>query len=200
VSLLAAIARRPSACIAEGVKEAGMLDFVLASLLIGLVDQDVVSGRSFLSPPLARDVVRLMESRALRGFAVEDATGPGRFVAAVLAGNQLLVLEASHPAPALIARQIAARRYRAAYFELRRAPVPGKFIVRDVGADGLLTLNREPVDVVFENGHRRTFDGSLSDDEPSHGEYNRWFAAADERYAYVLTALKRALERRSKIG
>jgi hypothetical protein len=177
-----------------------MLHLLLISWLTALPGQALVSGRSFESPPLAREVVRLIENRALDGFAVTDESRPGLIVAALLAGNRLLVVEARPPMPAAIEKALQARRYRAVFARLRRPDVLDTFFVRDVGRDGLLAHNQGSADVVVADGQRRTFDGDRGEHDLSGAEYNQWFEAVDTRYAHALTVLAQALQRTTSIG
>ena len=178
-----------------------MLRILLSLLLVAPSIQNVVSGRLFKSPPLAHEVVRLLQNSALHAFAAEDRTRPGWFVAALYAGDQLLTIDTVHLMPAAVRTRIAAGLFSDVYLELQETPVPGKFFVRDASADGLLTIaGGAAVDVV--HGVRGTglrFNGDPQGQQLSVGEYNRHFSVADARYAHMLGVLERALKEYSAV-
>lgn len=173
-----------------------MIDLLIVMLV---AVSDVVSGRSFVSPAAARALVVSLQNEPLDAFAAPDPDRPGRFVAVLYVGDQLLVVETTHESPARIADLIAAQRYRDVYFNLRGTRGLKKFVVQDAAADGLLTLPSAhgSVDVIYEDGARALrFNGDPRAQGLTEGDYNARFEAADVEYGRMLTTLVRALEYR----
>ena len=161
---------------------------------------DLVGGGSFESPRQARDVVYMLHSASLDAFAAEDPERPGHFIAVLLAGNQLLVIETVHPEVAVINSRIRSGLYRDVYLDLQGAPETQKFFVEDAHADGLLTVaaGTGAVDVVYGvDGRALLFNADARGQQLSDDEYNARFTAADARYAHMLSVLRQGLEGRS---
>jgi hypothetical protein len=175
-----------------------MLHILFSLLFLAPASQNLVSGRLFKSPPLAHEVVRLLQNNVLRAFAAEDRAGSGRFVAALYVGDQLLTIDTFRPNPAAVRKRIASGLYRDVYLELQKTAVPGTFFVQDYGADGLLTIaaGTDAVDLVHGvRGTALRFNGDPKGQQLTVAEYNRHFSVADDRYAHMLSVLKEALEK-----
>ena len=88
-------------------------------------------------------------------------------------------------------------RHRDVYVNLLGTPTPqGKFYVRDANADGILSAlpGSDDVDILQENGVRLTaFNGDTESQGLSSSDYDARLAAADARYAHLLTVLATAV-------
>lgn len=154
--------------------------------------------RPFESADAAYALARALDQSGLTAIATAVPHEPGMFVAALyFPGSQLLVVSARHPSPDRIASRIAMRRYREAYVSLLGTPTPqGKFYVRDANADGILSAlpDSGDVDLVREGGVRQTaFDGQTDSQGLTSTQYDIRLAAADARYADLLTVLASAV-------
>jgi hypothetical protein len=169
-----------------------------AIAFLTLALQGGISGRGFVSPILARDVVHLLQNASLDAFAAADPDAHGRFVAALYVPEQLLVIETSHPSTAAIQAKIKAGQYRNVYLDLQGSASPdGRFFVLDAGADGLLATPpaQRRVDVVDDGGARPLlFNTDIRGQHLSESEYNARLASADVTYTHALTVLKAALQ------
>jgi hypothetical protein len=70
--------------------------------------------------------------------------------------------------------------------------------VEDLGANGLRAKREDgqPQDSVDAGGRQTTFDGDWRRQKMSQDEYMKAFAAADESYARMLTALVEQLKKK----
>jgi len=111
-------------------------------------------------------------------------------------GGQMLVVSARHPSVDGLTQRIAARQYRDVYLDLQGTPTPQhKFFVQDSGADGISNARPEGggVDVLYEDGVTQTlFNGRPKAQKLTPEQYNARLAAADARYAHLLTLLTAA--------
>src|SRR5688500_1090614 len=73
------------------------------------------------SPELAAELVRLMNERKLTALAAPDPAENGRFVAAMLAGSQLLVIRARYSAPTVLRERILKSEHQQVYGDLHGA-------------------------------------------------------------------------------
>jgi hypothetical protein len=144
------------------------------------------------SAAVAKDLVQTLEAGKLDGMAAADPSAPGTFVAALyIQGTQLLVVSAKYAAPPLLVDKLTKKDYREIYIDLSSASVAGtKVFIQDQGADGFAAKpgNDQLADSLEEGNKTLAFDGAkkakLSDEE-----YAKAFAAADERYARMLSLL-----------
>jgi hypothetical protein len=151
----------------------------------------------FASADAVRDLVHVLDQFRHDAIAVADPAEPGFFVAALyIPGSQLLVVSAHHPSAEAVADRITMRRFREVYLDLQGTPTPrDKFFVQDSRADGILSAfpGSGDVDVVYEDGVRRTlFNGDIQAQHLTAAEYDARLAAADTRYARLLTLLTSA--------
>ena len=163
---------------------------------------DVIDGRTFASPRLARDVVHLLRNAPLSAFAVADSSQPGRVVAALYVPEQLLVIDATLPSSPAINAQRAAGEYRDVYLTLQSSPpTDQRFFVLDADADGLLAAwEDDRVDIVYAgNSEPLVVTGHRRDPVRSEAEYEAGLMSADSKYAGALTLLKAGLEQRARI-
>jgi hypothetical protein len=157
-----------------------------------------VQARPFESADAAYDLTRALDSAGLNAIAAAVPNEPGMFVAALYQpGRNLILVSATHPSSEVISSAIAMHRHREAYVSLLGTPTPqGKFYVRDANADGILSAlpGSDDVDVLQENGARQTaFNGNTESQDLSSSDYDARLAAADARYAYLLTVLAGAV-------
>lgn len=129
----------------------------------------------------------------LDSIAAPDPSAPDTFVAALyFPGSTLLVVSAQYAAPSLLTTKLASKEYRDIYIDLNSASVAGtKIFVMDPGADGLVARPEESYGAdTWEQGNKTiTFDGDWRAAKLSEQDYMQAFAAADERYARILTVL-----------
>ena len=123
---------------------------------------------------------------------------PGVYIGALYIPNfQLLVIANSYAAPTLLDTRLTKKEYRDVYIDLNSATTAAtRLFVEDLGADGVKAKreDNQGFDAVENNGSRTIFDGDWKKQKMSEEDYMKAFAAADERYAQVLTALAGAAE------
>jgi hypothetical protein len=91
-----------------------------------------------------------------------------------------------------MAEKIAQKNYRDVYIDLNSASVPeSKIFIQDLGADGLKARHDDntPFDTYDAAGKSTAFDGDWKKQKMSEQEYMKIFAASDQRYSEMLTAL-----------
>jgi hypothetical protein len=161
----------------------------------------MVSAQETKSAALAKQLASALTAAKLDSVAAKDPVRPNGFVAALhIAGVQLLVIASDYPAPTLLEPRLAKGEYRDIYIELNAAGVPGsKVFVEDLGANGLFAkpADNNPMDMYEASGKRLMFDGEWGRQKMSEQEYMKGFAAADERYAEMLTVLLAQLKKTS---
>jgi hypothetical protein len=154
--------------------------------------------QAFASADAVHGLVSLLDRVGLDAIATVDPQQPGTFVAALyIPGGQLLVVHARHPSVDGIRQRLAARQYRDVYLDLQGTPTrEGKFFVQDARADGILSAlpGSGDVDVLYEGGRRQIFfNGDINAQHLTSAEYDAKLAAADARYARLLTLLTAAV-------
>jgi hypothetical protein len=178
--------------LAEHMKK--VLLVVLALLTAGSIS----GAQAFASADAAHSLVSLLDRVGLDAIATVDPQQPGTFVAALyIPRGQLLVVHARHPSVDGIRQRLAARQYREVYLDLQGTPTrEGKFFVQDARADGILSAlpGSGDVDVLYEEGRRQIlFNGDINAQHLTSAEYDVKLAAADARYARLLTLLTAAV-------
>jgi hypothetical protein len=145
------------------------------------------------SVALAKELAAALDASKLDSIAAKDPTKADVFYGALyFSGSQLLVVKSQYSAPLAMIGRIARKEYREAYMDLSSAFVPGsKVFVEDLGANGLVSNPGENVafDAIEIAGKRTSFDGDWKKQQMSEDDYKKAFAAADEQYAQMLTAL-----------
>ena len=144
------------------------------------------------SPDLVKQLTQLMDSRKLDSVAAPDPKNQGTYAAALyFPGSQLLVVSAKYAAPVLLDDKIAKKDYRDVYIDLNAASVAGsKIFVMDAACDGLVAKPGDGAADTWEQGTtNRVFDGDFKKAKMSEDEYGKAFAAADEKYAQILSLL-----------
>ncbi len=144
------------------------------------------------SAPIAKELVTVMAGKKLDSIAAKMTTPDGTYAAALYFPNvQLLVVSGHYSAPQLMEPRLAAKQYRDTYMELSGTVTPDtKIFVQDMGEPGLSSKRQ---DGMFDTWNRAgkvvTFDGDPDKQKMSDGDYAKAFAAADEEYARILSAL-----------
>ena len=145
------------------------------------------------SATLAKELAAALEAAQLDSIAAKDPANADTFVAALyFKGMQLLVVSAKYSAPLILEERIAKKEYRDVYLDLTGAGMPDtKVFVEDLASDGLKPdhQNNTPFDAHEAGGKRTAFDGDWGKQKLSEEEYQKKFAAADEQYSHMLTAL-----------
>jgi len=100
--------------------------------------------------------------------------------------------------PQLLQTRLTNKEYRDVYLDLNGAATAKTFI-EDPGCDGLKAKreNNQAFDTAETEGKRTAFDGEWKAQKLSEQDYTKAFAAADERYARILTALIAQLKKTS---
>lgn len=173
---------------------------VAASLAIVGVGGTMVAQES-RSASLAKQLALLLDQGKLDAVAAKDPSAPDRYVAALyFQGSQLLVVSAKYSVPVLLNEKLGKKSYRDVYIDLNSASAPdSRLFVEDLQADGLMPGREEnqPFDT-YENGKTRVaFDSDWKGQKISEDDYKKSFAAADEAYAKMLTALIAELKKAS---
>jgi hypothetical protein len=145
------------------------------------------------SGPLAKQLAAALDAMKIDSVAAKDPANPGVYIGALYIPNfQLLVIANSYSAPSLLDTRIAKKEYRDVYIDLNSATTAAtRLFVEDLGADGVKAKreDNQGFDAVENKGARTVFDGDWRKQKMSEEDYMKAFAAADERYAQVLTAL-----------
>lgn len=152
-----------------------------------------VAAEDSKSRAAAKRLGEALDRLKLDSIAAPDPEAPDTFVAALyFPGTTLLMVSAQYSVPSLLATKLASREYRDVYIDLSSASVAGtKVFVMDQGADGLAARPHESqgADSWEQANKTMTFDGDWRAAKLSEQEYMQAFAAADERYARMLTLL-----------
>jgi hypothetical protein len=101
-------------------------------------------------------------------------------------------VSAKYSAPTLITAKLAKKDYRDVYIDLNAASVAGsKIFVMDQACNGLVAKpDDSQAPDTWEQGTTNTvFDGDYRKAKVSEEEYGKTFAAADEKYAQILSLL-----------
>lgn len=163
---------------------AGILALTLSSAALAQESKSVA---------LAKQLSAALDAAKLDSVAAKDPTKPDVFFGALyFPATQLLVVAAQYSAPLALNERVDKKDYREAYLDLSSASVPGsKVFIEDLGANGLVAKpkDNEAFDAYEIAGQRTSFDGDWKKQKLSEDDYMKAFAAADERYSQVLTAL-----------
>ena len=168
----------------------------VASLAVGLLlacgSLSLASAQAPKSAAAAKQLTEALDRLKLDAIAAPDPADPSSFVAALyFQGGQLLVVSAKYAAPALLTAKLAKKDYRDVYIDLNAASVAGsKVFVMDAGCDGLVARSGDGGPDTWEQGTtNHVFDGDHRKAKMSEEEYGKAFAAADEKYAHILSLL-----------
>ena len=166
--------------------------FAIAGLLLALPSMATAQQQASKSAAIAKELVQVMDSKKLDSIAAKTPTGEGHFAAALYFPNvQLLVISGHYSAPQLMEPRLAGKQYRDTYMELSGTVTPDtKIFVQDMGEPGLSARKQENMyDTWTRAGKVVMFDGDNEKQKMSDAEYAKAFAAADEEYARILSAL-----------
>lgn len=168
---------------------------LLGALVIGAVPDD----RPLASPASAGRLVQLLGSREADAVAAEDSEEPGRFVAALVLSDQLLVVAARCDNVEYLRGQVGRQAFRELYADLHGCAIAStKFFVHDMGADGIRLrpeASKVP-DIVYETASRQiVLDGDWRKHDLSESGYVSLCLMLDTRYTDMLELLVAALER-----
>ena len=159
------------------------------------------SAQESKSAPLAKQLAAALDAGKLDSIAAQDPSDGDRFIAALyFPGMQLLVISGKYSVPQLLAERLGRKEYRDVYMDLNGASVAdSKIFIEDPGADGLKAKreDNQAFDQVDMGGKRTMFDGDWKKQKLSEQDYLKAFAAADDRYTQLLTALLAQLKKPS---
>jgi hypothetical protein len=145
------------------------------------------------SAAAAKELAAAMDAAKLESIAAPDPSEPGTFVAALyFPGSQILAVSAKYAAPPLLVTKMKEKNYRDIYIDLNSASIAGtKIFIMDQGVDGFVAKpgDDQPADSWEQGTKQVTFNGKWKDAKMSEDEYMKAFAAADERYAHILSLL-----------
>ena len=151
------------------------------------------------SAPLAKQLVSALEAAKIDSVAAKDPSGAEVYIGALyIKGFQLLIISAAYSVPPLLDARISKKEYRDVYIDLNAAGTAGsKVFVEDLGADGLKAKREENqgFDSIEMGGKRTMFDSEWRRQQLSEQDYMKTFAAGDERYTQMLTALLAELKK-----
>jgi hypothetical protein len=147
------------------------------------------------SPDLAAELVRLMNERKITAVSAADPAESGRFVAAMLAGPQLLVIRTRYSAPPLLRERIIKNEHQQVYGDLHSAgDLEGRVFIIDSGADGL-KLARDSSDVAWRNGATSAiFNLDWKGQKLKEADYRRTFQEDEKAYGEMLQTLIGAMK------
>jgi hypothetical protein len=145
------------------------------------------------SAAVARQLAAALDAAKLDAIAAQDPGKPDVFIGGLyFAGTEFLVVSAQYSAPAHMNDEISKKDYHDAYLDLSSASVPAtKVFIEDLGANGLVAKpgENQPFDTYEAGGKRTMFDGDWKKQQMSEDDYMKAFAAADDAYTKMLTAL-----------
>jgi hypothetical protein len=147
----------------------------------------------------AKELAAALDAAKIDSLATKDPGSPDTFVGVLyIPGFQLLAISAKYSAPQLLDERIAKKEYREVYIDLQSSASPGsKVFVEDLGLDGIRAKRDDQgFDSVEMGGKRTMFDNEWRKQQMTEQEYLKAHAAADERYAQMLTALLAQLKKR----
>ena len=164
---------------------------VFALMLLGSSLAAPDAALSTRSAALAAELTAVLTLHKQEAIAAPDPSDPGRFVAALVAPGQLLVISARHALPDTIQARLVHRQYRDVYLDLQAsAVVHSKWFLQDMQADGLCSRRDLTADVLYEaNTAATVFDGDWKSHGWSEKEYAQRWETVDHRYARILEIL-----------
>lgn len=166
--------------------------FVVLAGLVCLFTSSNASAQASKSAAVAKELVQVMDGKKLDSIAAKIPAADGTYAAALYFPNvQLLVISGQYSAPQLMDPRLAAKQYRDTYMELSGTIPPNtKIFVQDMGEPGLSARKQENMYDTWNHGGKIVvFDGDPDKQKMSDGDYQKAFAAADEEYVKILSAL-----------
>lgn len=155
----------------------------------------VLAAAQASSPELAAELVQLMNERKTTVVSAADPAEQGRFVAAMVAGPQLLVIRTKYPVPAVLRERIVKGEHQQVYGDLHGAgDKDGRTFIIDSGADGL-KLARESSDIAWHDGATQAiFNMDWKTQKLEEDDYRRTFEQDEKAYAEMLHTLIGAMK------
>lgn len=168
---------------------------MIASVLAVSAAMVTAGGAAQASSDVAAELVRLMNERKVTAISAPDPGDSGRFVSAMLAGSQLLVIRARYSAPALLRERILKNEHQQVYGDLHSAgDLQGRVFIIDSGANGL-KLARDSSDVSWRDGATQTiFNLDWKAQKLKEADYRRTFEADEKSYAEMVGTLITAMK------
>ena len=167
--------------------------FILSLALLGATAAPAAEPDSGKAGPLVQELTTLLTQKNLDSFAARHGEHDDHFVAALLLpGQELIVVSAQYPAPALLREKILLGKYRDAYMDLYATPaVESKRLVEDLRADGIFAerADGQPFDIYTKGGEPFAFDGDWKKRKLREEDYLKMFGEADTAYASMLQTL-----------
>jgi hypothetical protein len=147
------------------------------------------------SAKLATNLTATLANEKLEAIAAEDPDDPGRFIAALVAPGQLLIISARPASADTIQARLIHRQYRDVYLDLQASTVAdGKWFLQDMQADGVCAGRNQVADLLYESNTAATvFDGDWKSHGWSEKEYQERLGVVDQRYSRILEVLLRTL-------
>jgi hypothetical protein len=150
------------------------------------------------SPASAARLKQVLSSRQAGAIAAEDPEEPGRFVAALLLPDQLLVVSARCNSTEYMRWRVEQQQFRDLYVDLHGCAIPAsKFFVQDMGADGLEPQPElgKMADIVYDKVSRVILlNGDWKKQELDEQGYLSLVGTLDARYNRMLQLLIAAVE------
>jgi hypothetical protein len=169
------------------------ISFVLITgFLIALLAPLSAGAQTSKSSALAKDLAAALDKGKLTAIAAKMPGAADLFAAALyFPGSQLLVMSARYAPPEILTERLAKKEYREVYIDLNTASIPASRVsVEDFGIDGLVTRRGGLADTFQPAGAKQVaFDGEWGKQQMTEDAYQKNFAAADEEYSQILTAL-----------
>jgi len=167
--------------------------FILSLALLGASTAPAAEPDTGKTGPLVHELTTLLRQKNLDSIAARHAEHDDHFVAALLLpGQELIVVSAQYPAPALLREKILLGKYRDAYMDLYATPaVESKRLVEDLRADGISPerVDGEPFDTYTKGNDPFAFDGNWKKRKLQEEDYLKMFGEADTVYASMLQTL-----------
>jgi hypothetical protein len=153
------------------------------------------------SAPLVKQLAAALDAGKLDSLAAKDPSNADVYVGVLyFPGVQILAVSAKYAVPTLLDARLSKREYRDVYLDLYSAGAAGtKVFITDLGVDGVRARTQDDAapDGYEVGGKTTSFDGDWDEQKMSEQEYQKAYAAADERYFQMLTALLAQLKKSS---
>lgn len=146
------------------------------------------------SPALVKQLVTAMAARQLDSIAAVDPEEPGRLIAGLVVGDQMMVMSARHKASAYLEQQIAKKQFHDVYISLQDGIPASRIFFHDLGCDGFGA--DDTLDIFYEGLKARTMlDGNWMAQGLTEQEYADKARAAEEKYTRALIVLLEAVKK-----
>lgn len=170
---------------------AAMTAICLVALSTPVVAQE--TGRA-KSPELVKQLVTTMAARQLDSIAAVDPEEPGRLIAGLIVGDQLMIMSSKHKASAYLEQQIVKKEFREVYISLQDGIPASRLFFHDLGCDGF--GKGDNLDIFYEGAKTRTMlDGNWMGQGMTEIEYAHKARVAEEQYVRALNVLLDAVKK-----